>query len=221
MDSLQSRGEKLATLVPTVGCGVWRFERTGRAQFATLFAHGLNPWSRMLDVGCGALCGGYWLLHFLDPGRYHGIEPNERMLQAGIATLLEPGLLDAKRPRFDHGTDFDFGVFGERFDFVHAHSIWTHASKQQILRMLDGFAKHGADRAVFLASFKAPIPIFRPDYRGSEWVGASHESDDPGIVRHSFSWISRECAARGLRVRRAERIHRQRYLRIEKGPFTS
>jgi hypothetical protein len=70
-----------------------------------------------LDIGCGCLRAGYWLIHFLNPRCYFGMEPNRTMLEAGIEKILEPGLIDLKRPRFDCNADFDFSIFGERFDF--------------------------------------------------------------------------------------------------------
>ena len=214
-ESIQERAEKLAQAIPFVGCGVRRFERTGRAQLEALIRHGLNPWSKLLDIGCGALCGGYWMIHFLDPGCYCGIEPNRRMLEAGLATLLEPEVLELKKPRFSDNVDFDFSVFGEKFDCFFAHSIWTHAPKPQIEVMLNGFRQWSKNNAVFLTSYKPPIPLIRPDHKGARWIGASHESTTPGNIRHSPSWIQRQCEARGLTaVRlRGERIHKQRWIR--------
>ena len=99
------------------------------------------------------------MIHFLDPGCYCGIEPNRRMLEAGLATLLEPEALELKKPRFNHNVDFDFSVFGEKFDYFFAHSIWTHAPKPQIEMMLDGFRQWSKSNAIFLTSYKPPIPL--------------------------------------------------------------
>lgn len=173
------------------------FETAGRALLITLLSEGLTPSSKVLDVGCGCLRGGYWLIHFLDKSGYCGIEPNVPMLEAGTRILLEPALAGLKQPRFDHNADFDFAVFGEKFDFFVARSIWTHASKQQIQAMLDGFVRNAAKEAVFLASYLKPT-LFKKDYKGARWVGRSHESDTPGIVFHSLGWIQAECANRGL-----------------------
>ena len=215
-EPIQERAEQMAEGYSNIGCGLWRFERTGRAQIRTLIGHGLNPWSKLLDVGSGAFCGAYWMIHFLDEGCYHGIEPNREMLAAGMANIAEPDLIERKKPRFDHNDRFNFSPFGQKFDFFHAHSIWTHSSKAHIETMLDGFVEHSADRAVFLTSFKRPIPLVRPDYKGSEWVGASHEQEEAGIVRHDFGWVRRQCERRGLTATLAEKIHKQRYIRIEK-----
>ena len=91
-ESLQKRGERLSE-VSYVGCGVYRFEKTGRTELEALIRNGLNPWSKLLDIGCGALCGGYWMIHFLDAGGYHGLEPNQHMFNSGVKHILEPGLL--------------------------------------------------------------------------------------------------------------------------------
>ena len=93
---------------------------------------GWYPSSKVLDIGCGCLRGGYWLIRFLDHACYFGIEPHREMLHKGIETLLEPGLLENKQPRFDMNDRFDFSVFGAPFDCVLAHSVCSHASKAQI-----------------------------------------------------------------------------------------
>jgi SAM-dependent methyltransferase len=150
--SLQARAERLSQRM-FLGGPVHDFERVGRMCFDVLLREGLSPESRVLDIGCGALRLGYWLMRFLDPGGYHGIEPNREMLQLGLDEIVEPDVLDRARPRFAHNDDFDFSSFGERFDFVVARSIWTHTSKAQISAMLASFAANSSARGVFLTSY--------------------------------------------------------------------
>lgn len=216
-ESLQQRGERLYKVTTQIGCGVQRFEKTGRAQIESLIRYGLSPWHRLLDIGCGALCGGWWMIHFLDTGRYHGIEPNTFMFDAGVAHLVEPGLFEVKRPMFQHNDRYDFSGFGVKFDFFHAHSIWTHAPKKDIEKMLDGFVAHTNPGARFLTSFKPP-DLFHRDYQGSTWVGRSHESHEAGICRHSFDWIRRACESRGLMVDllKEAKIHRQTWILVRR-----
>ncbi len=137
------------------------------------------------------------MIHFLDEGCYCGIEPNVAMLEGGIRNLLEPGLVDVKKPRFNYNEDFDFTVFGEKFDYFLARSIWSHASKGQIQKCLDGFTRSAKPDSVFLTSYKR-VTLFKPDYKGSTWVGKCHKSDVGGFVHHSFKWIQKECTQRGL-----------------------
>jgi SAM-dependent methyltransferase len=179
------------------------FEIAGRLQLMTLLREGLYPDSKVLDLGCGCLRGGYWLIHFLDRGRYFGIEPAAAMLEKGIEHVLEPELLEQKQPRFDTNDRFDLSVFGEKFDVVLARSIWSHAAKAQVQAMLDAFAANSTADAFFLTSY-CPARFWRRgqrDYKGERWIGRSHQSDQSGMIYHSFGWIKEQVAARGMFVK--------------------
>jgi hypothetical protein len=122
------------------------------------------------------------------------------MLEAGIRTFFDSETIQAKNPRFDSNSNFDFSVFQEKFDFFLARSIWTHASKPQIETMLDGFQRFAVDTGVFLTSYLKAGRFRHKDYWGSTWVGRSETSDKPGCVYHSFSWLAKACTARGLKI---------------------
>ena len=201
MTTLRERAKELERQV-FLGGPPELFETGGRVQLQILLKEGLYPDSKVLDIGCGCLRGGYWLIHFLDQGCYFGIEPHRRELEAGMQSILEPGLMDLKRPRFDDNADFDFSVFGERFDFFMARSIWTHASKNQISTMLDGFIRHSKPGGAFLTSYKRASWLRQDDYQEAKW------SNLPGTVSHNFRWIQRECHKRGLFT---EEIHEKTY----------
>jgi SAM-dependent methyltransferase len=163
------------------------FEEAGRRTLMTLLSEGLLPTSKVLDIGCGCMRCGFWLVQFLEEGAYFGIEPNARMLESGIKVMLGPELVSVKRPAFSYSDKFDFHTFGEKFDFFLARSIWTHASKVQISLMLD-----------------IPATTSTSDYSGDVWVGRSHESEQAGVVHHAAEWIAQSCTSRGLRIRPIE-----------------
>jgi hypothetical protein len=196
---LQKKAELLGKKI-FLGVPVPNFETGGRELLTYLLNAGLNPESKLLDIGCGVLRGGYWLIHFLNPGCYYGIEPHAGRLKMGIETILEPEVLSAKHPRFDTNPRFDTSVFGEKFDFFLAYSIWTHASKSKIQTMLDGFLANAKKDALFMTSY-LPSDDTHPDYQGDKWFGTSHESDVPGCIYQSLDWINAECARRGLKAR--------------------
>lgn len=220
VEPMVPRAEALAANGVFLGGPARDFERLGRLQFATLVEHGLWPDSKVIDIGCGALRAGYWLLHFLEPGCYFGLEPNREMVELGIREFLEPHLLERAQPRWAHNEDFDFNVFGVQFDFFLARSIWTHASKRQISKMLDGFVATAAPTAVMLASYFKKPRISRGEkreYLGDEWVGRSHTRNRPGRAYHSYSWIESECRRRGLGLLELDKppVNDQRWLRID------
>ncbi len=214
--SLRERMRRFA-LVTFLGGPAAQFVEMGQMQLNVMLEQGLEPHHRVLDIGCGTLRAGLWLMKILESGRYLGIEPNRARLGFGIDHVVGPELMERKQPRFDGNAEFDLGVFDERFDFMVARSVWTHASKTQILAMLDGFVEHGAPGAVFLTSF---IPARTPeeDYTGEGWVGRSESSPFGGLVGHDPAWIQGVCQARGLSVVALQDYvaNRQIWLRIER-----
>jgi hypothetical protein len=180
------------------------FEKAGREQLIVLLEHDLAFESTVLDIGCGALRGGRWVIPLLAPGHYFGIEPQRPILERGLRDFIDPRIVEIKQPRFDNNERFDFSVFGTTFTHFMARSIWTHASKPQIECMLDGVVNHGADNAVLLASYQPPNR-WVPEYWGTEWVGRSTSDDAPGTVTHSYEWIAEAAERRGLVPSRIDR----------------
>lgn len=195
------------------------FERMGRMQFSLMVREGIYPWSRVLDIGCGCLRGGYWMIHFLNPDCYFGIEPDRRMVEAGLHELLEPEVLVEKRPKIDHNTNFDSSVFGVKFDAFLCRSIWTHTSKTMMRTTLDNFLRDTNDQAFFLTSY-LPAGWLHRDYKGEQYIGRTYANERGGLVWHSRRWIFAECQKRGLFVRELPDgiLIDQKWLKISKSP---
>lgn len=185
-----------------LGGTIGTFESHGREQFVRLLRHGLNPNSRLLDIGCGCLRGAYWTIRFLEQGCYFGIEPNEVMLEAGKVEIIGAELISEKAPHFDMNDRYDVSVFGvEAFDFVMAGSIWTHAPKGHIEVMMDAFRGHSHAGSVFLGSF---VRTDGEGYGGDSWVGKSHKSNRAGLVSHRFEDLCALAETRGLVLKHLE-----------------
>ncbi len=193
------------------------FETGGREQFCYLLKAGLYPESKVMDIGCGILRAGYWLVHFLDAGCYYGIEPHAGRLDMGVNMILEPDTFMQKKPRFDTNPNFDTSVFGTKFDFFLAYSIWTHASKAQIQTMLESFLADSEPDGIFLTTY-LPANWRHHDYEGDLWVGTSHESTVRGCIYHRKSWIETECQRRGLSVETLgrDKTYGQTWLKIKR-----
>ncbi|HEX8122385.1 MAG TPA: class I SAM-dependent methyltransferase [Solirubrobacteraceae bacterium] len=110
--------------------GLW--DELGELQQRFLVEQGLLPEHRFLDVGCGALRAGVHLIRYLEPGRYHGVEVDPDLLDAGGVELERHGLA-GRSPRLLRDGRFGFGAFGERFDYGIAHSVFTHLPVNDIL----------------------------------------------------------------------------------------
>lgn len=217
LSDVQRRAQEMMSAHGFLGVPVETFEQAGRQQFVALLRDGLRPESRVVEIGCGCLRIAYWLVRFLEPGCYCGIEPARTRVECGLRYLFSTDEIARKQPRFDYNANFDTSVFNSRFDYFVARSIWTHASKVQIQASLDSFARDAADAGVLLVSYLPPRTP-EEDYQGTAWVGTSHESDVPGVIRHSLGWIVEQCQHRSLSVEEVAGIDcdSQYWLRVRK-----
>jgi SAM-dependent methyltransferase len=170
------------------------FEEVGRFTLQSLRQNGLAPHHRVLDVGCGTLRLGYFLVRYLDPDRYFGIEPVPKYLAAGLAHAIGSELQATKRPRFSRSKDFDFSAFNVAFDYVVARSIFSHASPAMIAAMMDAFRDNSSEDAVMLASWRPTLPkhrdldVFESEESGDEWR----------FRRYRLEYLQEMARARGL-----------------------
>jgi SAM-dependent methyltransferase len=97
----------------------------GKLQFHYLVSQGLLPKHRFLDIACGSLRLGQYLIPYLEPGNYRGLEGEQTLVEAGLAKELHFGLGELRKPAFAYNYDFDFG-FVDGFDYAIAQSLFTH-----------------------------------------------------------------------------------------------
>ena len=190
--------------------GVWsggptrKYMDVGRQTFATSVSQGLMPDHKVLDIGAGSLRIGWWLLQYVEPENYHAIEPVRERVDTAA------GLLGVDIHLY-YNNDWEFPEVD--FDFVVARSIWTHASKDMIAKMISEFAENSSPEGRFLTSF-IPAANDAQDYKGKEWVGKVLKSDKAGMIRHSLEWVRNECRKHDLDVRTLDEQHGQTWLLI-------
>lgn len=150
-----------------------RFDLMSSAQFALLHMLGLRDRDRVLDLGCGSLRLGRLLIPYLREGGYFGIEPEAWLVEEGFARELGEDARRLKAPRFDHNDTYDCSVFGERFDFIVAQSIFSHTGVDAGRRALAAFRPVLAPGGLVLAN----------------WLVGEEGGFDPETV----GWVYPEC----------------------------
>ena len=149
----------------------YQYDFMGATQFRLLTTLGLREDHALLDFGCGSLRAGRLLIPYLNEGRYHGLEPNQWLIEDAINREIGRGLIDLKRPVFLHHADFSVAPFGTSFDYILAQSIFSHAGLDVISRCLAEFQTCLAPSGLVLATFVQPHQLgTAEEFSGSGWV---------------------------------------------------
>jgi SAM-dependent methyltransferase len=154
----------------------------GASQFRLLCALGLRQSHVLLDFGCGSLRAGRLFIPYLNPGNYHGVEPNAWLVEDAIRREVGADQVALKAPHFSHddsGTCEDFP--DHRFDFILAQSIFSHTGKDLMARIWGAF-KHKIKSTGIVAATFIHTRGGEGDFSGSGWIY-------PGCVRYAPSTL--------------------------------
>lgn len=125
----------------------------GKIQYHFLVSNGLKPNHTFLDLACGSLRLGQYLIPMLDKGRYYGLDAREDMVQEGLRNELLYEVAEIKRPTFSYNHEFDFS-FIHSFDYAIAQSLFTHLSMEYIEVCFGNIVKVMNDQSKFYFTFK-------------------------------------------------------------------
>lgn len=163
--------------------------KSARFQFTFLQEIGLKKDSKVLEIGCGALHASRYLIDFLDPKHYVGIDPNPWLREYSVAKskhLAE--LIDKKKPVFIDNSEFDASEFGIQFDYILSHSVLSHAAHTQLEQFLKNTSKVLAKEGKILAS----IRLAEGNHFGSEGTPNKKDSLDDEWVYPGVSYFTKE-----------------------------
>jgi len=96
----------------------------GRDHFNYLISRGLSPSDTFLDLGCGALRTGIFVIPYLDVGRYYGVEAHRLSLEAAANYEIPLNNLADKRPSLLHSSKFDLKHWNVTFDWIFAFALF-------------------------------------------------------------------------------------------------
>jgi len=153
-----------------------KYDLVGATQFNLLTFLGLREHHYLLDIGCGSLRAGRLLIPYLQSEHYCSVESNSWLIDKGIQNECGAEQIALKKPQFDNNSDFVSTVFKRRFDYILAHSIFTHAGQTQICKCFSETLKVMKPNTIFITTFMKGDQ----DYEGDEWVY-------PGVITYKTS----------------------------------
>jgi SAM-dependent methyltransferase len=156
---------------------VEKYDIMSALQFNVLTLLGLRENHYLLDIGCGSLRAGRLFIPYLLPNHYFGIEPEKWLVEEGIEKEMGNGIIEKRNPSFIYSKDFNCTSFNQKFDFIIAQSVFTHASQGQIKTCLNEVSKCMTPKTIFVATVK-----YGRNYAGNEWVY-------PNCIQYKFSLL--------------------------------
>ena len=100
--------------------GLWN--ELGLLQFETLKSHDLKACHRVLDFGCGTLRVGRFLIPYLKPGYYTGLDISSEAIRYAKLEHPEANLYQVNSDFLAFLTN----IKNTRFDYIWCHSVFTH-----------------------------------------------------------------------------------------------
>jgi len=160
----------------------------GRDHFDYLISRGLKPEHRFLDVGCGALRTGIWIIPYLDTGHYFGIDADLTGLLAGAQYEIPFHRFEPKRPRLLHSDRFELNRWNEHFDWIFAFGVIQHLEPElqrvALSRMAEVLAIEGR---IVITPF---VPFDGRELEGVFGLQIMHEVvTKPRLFSNDITWI--------------------------------
>ena len=165
------------------------YDKIGRLVFSLLLKKGLFPEHKLLDIGCGSLRVGEYILRYLKTGMYFGIEPNRWLIDKRCEELKKDDEDILRNFVYNTDSKFDLQVFDQKFDFILCNSIFIHACKNEIEKVFYGVDKTLEDEGKFVFNYIQG----KKDNEAEEWTYPSHicytrEYIEDCLDRWNLSW---------------------------------
>ena len=154
----------------------------GMLQYNTLLRYGLKPNHKFLDIACGSLRLGQFLIPYLDKSRYFGLDAEPKLVEQGLKHEVADYFVDVKNPKFDFNFNFDFS-FIDNFDFSMAQSLFTHLTPNDIRKCLLNLRPLAHKNSKFLFTFfegDSSRNIYKNSHANRDWYYSREEIESFG-----------------------------------------
>lgn len=182
-----------------------QYDFMGATQFRLLTGLGLREEHRVVDIGCGSLRAGRFLLQYLMPGRYAGVEPNDWLWRTALAEEIGADVERLKQPRFSADETFELpGIETGWADAVVAQSIYSHTGADLFARSL------AAVERVLAPKGQALFTVILPECPGFEKMERAVQVEGwhyPQCVTFLEAEVAEHAAAAGLHAQRLRWFH--------------
>lgn len=157
-----------------------------------------------LEIGCGALHLARFMVPWLEPGMYYGIDPNVWLREAAFAERPDLAELCIERgARFSDATDFLWpDVPARTFAMIFSHSVLSHASRGQMIDYMLAVAEQLHPDGVAIASINL-----------ARYTTATYDWTYPSGVTFSMSDVWHAARLAGLAVEEQPQW-RERMMRV-------
>ena len=150
--------------------------------------YGLMPSHTFLDIGCGGLRGGIFVIEYLDKGNYTGNDISASILEYG-EKLLKERRLEYKSPHLYKTDNLEFKELeGKKFDYIHAQSVLTHMPPKDVEILIRNVPKVMHKNSIFLTT------IFKSK------TGSIYDRRQKLNFYYPLSWMVKICESSGLKV---------------------
>ncbi|GJM44807.1 MAG: hypothetical protein DHS20C21_16490 [Gemmatimonadota bacterium] len=164
--------------------------------FNLLTCIGLRQHHRVLDIGCGSLRVGRLLIPYLNQENYVGVEPNQWLVEDGIANEIGADLVKIKKPTFSFQASLAEFESPLDLDYAVAQSIFSHSGQDLVGQWLSQVSSHLKEEGALVATFLSD----RQDFDGHGWIY-------PGCVKYRPETMADLAARSGLTFRVLDWAH--------------
>jgi SAM-dependent methyltransferase len=162
----------------------------GEGQLDFLKRKGLQRSDRLLEIGCGDLRGGRYIIRYLAPENYTGIDISSAAINRAREVVGQEDLAE-KHPTLVVNDDLRFDEFDRQFDVIFAHSVFTHLAESHIQECFENINRVLSGDGVFYSSFTDA------DQRQVNYTRTVANSNQ---YKYPFSFFVEEGRENGFRV---------------------